>query len=766
MYAGSPRPLGASVAGEDGREGVNFAVWAPDAVRVELCLFDADGLIEEARLDLPCCTGGVWHGFVPGAGAGQVYGYRAHGPWEPAQGHRFNPAKLLLDPYAQEVVGRYGYDAQGQPADLGLYLGHDPDDPAWPDERDNAGVALKARVPAPAVPAPAGLDEPEDASRPRIAAHRAVLYELHVKGATRLHPGVPPALRGTYAGLAHPAFIAHLRGLGVTSVSLLPLQARADEQRLQRLGLANYWGYSTIAWLAPEPRYAADAARAGDEFRAMVRALHAAGIEVLLDIAFNHSAETDEWGPTLSLRGLANRRYYVPGFAPGEPAGAHDPSGPPGAAYANWTGCGNTLDFGEPRVVELALAALRHWASLGVDGFRFDLAPVLGRAGAQAPGFSRRAPFFAALLADAGLAHLKLVAEPWDLGPQGYQLGAFPPGWAEWNDRYRDTVRAFWLHEGGGPAATRGDLARRFAASSDIFQTDWRQPAASVNFVTAHDGFTLRDLVSYGQRHNLANGEDNRDGHAHNLSWNGGAEGPSDDPGVQAVRARLQRALVATLLLSPGTPMVLAGDEIGHSQQGNNNAYCQDNPTTWLDWAGADADLLAFVARCIALRRAIPALQSGAWLAPLDLADLAQGRCTQPPPPEGLWQSAWLRPDGQPMQPADWQAPGEGALAVVLRHAARGEGTDPGDGEDDSVGERPPRLSAVLLLFNAGDAPHDFALPASPPELSWHWRLASEQPRGLPMAAGVGAGADTHVRLPARSLWLALAAADAAPPFT
>lgn len=713
LSQGRPHPLGATPT----PEGVNFAVWAPDAARLELCVFDAAGAMEELRADLPCCSHGVWHGLLPGAQAGLVYGLRAHGPWDPAHGHRFNPAKVLLDPYAREVVGRYGFDADGRAADLSLYQGHDGDDPGWPDERDNAAVALKARVAAAPRAPVAALAEP-------VAPECRVLYEVHVKGATRRHPGVPEALRGTYAGLAHPAFVAHLQALGVTSVSLLPVHARADEQRLQRLGLSNYWGYSSIGFFAPEPRYAADAAGVREEFRAMVQALHRAGIEVILDVVFNHTGETDEHGPTLSFRGLANRRYYVPE--------AGDAS-----RYANWTGCGNCLNLAEPRAVELVLASLRHWLlEMGADGFRFDLAPVLGR-GPQ--GFSACAAFFGALQADDRLARAVLIAEPWDLGPDGYQLGHFPPAWLEWNDRYRDALRGFWLHDGSGPQTTRGDFARRFAASGDIFHRDWRRPPASVNYVCAHDGFTLRDLVSYGERHNEANGEHNRDGHGLNLSWNCGAEGESGDAAVLALRARLQRALLGTLLLSPGTPMLLAGDEIGHSQGGNNNAYCQDNGVSWLDWSRADGDLQAFAAAALALRREVAALRSADWLEPLSLHALQQPREAAPP---GRYLSAWLRADGRPMKPGDWQVEGQGALAIVLCHVRQ----QPGGGRHASL---------ALLLFNPDAWEQPFQVPPPPQGCAWRLRLDSGQPRGAP-AGGRPWGGGT-VALAARSLQVAVA---------
>jgi glycogen operon protein len=490
----------------------------------------------------------------------------------------------------------------------------------------------------------------------------------------------------------------HLQRLGVTTLSLMPVQYRADEQRLQRMGLSNYWGYATIGWFAPEPRYwsGRPGTTPGGEFRAMADAIHARGMELVIDVVYNHSAETDELGPTLSLRGIGNALYYH--LRPDDRA-----------LYENWTGTGNCLNLGEPRVLQLVMDSLRFWAcEMGVDGFRFDLAPVLARDARR--GFDARAPFLAAIAQDPVLSRTLLIAEPWDIGPGGYRLGEFPPGWLEWNDRYRDTQRGFWLRQAHGGKAGLGDFAHRFTASSEQFAHDGRAPTASVNFVTAHDGFTLRDLVSYNERHNQANGEDNRDGHGHNLSDNCGVEGPSDDPAVRALRTRLQRALLATLMLSQGTPMLLAGDELGHSQQGNNNAYCQDNETTWLAWTGAaaanididieadseaDSDagrLSAFVARLAALRREAPALRSTRWWP----AEPPQGA------PPGI---RWLRPDGEPMAPGDWQA--GTALAILFPNAATTTNDDQGD---------------WLVMVNAGPEAVTFTLPPG----AWRCCLASD----------------------------------------
>ncbi|WP_157265289.1 glycogen debranching protein GlgX [Azohydromonas aeria] len=671
LAPGRPWPLGATLT----QEGINFALAAPDASRVELCLFDAAGRTELRRLALPGCTHGIRHGFLPGAGIGLVYGWRVHGPWQPAQGHRFNPQKLLLDPYAREVVGRYdGSD---------LFLGHDPAHPQRPDTRDNAARALKARVVAEPPPLPAE-------AHVRVAPEDTVLYEVHLRGATMRHPGVPAELRGTYAGLAHPAFLDHVQRLGVTTLSLMPLAHRADEARLLKLGLSNYWGYSPIAWFAPEARYASPGGSPLAECRAMVDALHARGLEVLVDVVFNHSAELDEAGPTLSLRGIGNRAYHH--LRPGD-----------AAHYENWTGCGNTLKLSEPPALRLVMDALRFWVQhVGVDGFRFDLAPVLGR---DAGGFSARATFFAAVAQDPVLAGVKLVAEPWDIGPGGYQLGHFPAPWQEWNDRSRDALRGYWLTG----SLARGGFVHALAGSSEVFRPSRRGPLAGVNFVTAHDGFNLLDLVSWRERHNEANGEGNRDGHGHNLSVNCGVEGPSDDPAVAGLRLRLRRALLATLALSLGTPMLLAGDEIGHSQRGNNNAYCQDNETTWLDWANAESGLPDFVARCLALRRRHARLRMNRWF------DDGEVR--------------WLHPDGDRLAGNEWQRLDRRAFGAWLPDGGAG--------------------CELLLLFNPDGAPHRFTLPAGDGgEPGWRLVLRSDLDLVAPVLG------DDAV-LPGHSLWVA-----------
>ena len=715
---GRPWPLGASPARQGEAAGLNFAVWAPDASALELCLFDADGREELHRLPLPACSEGVWHGFLAGGGPGLVYGLRAHGPWAPQQGHWFNPAKLLLDPWAQEVVGRYGRQGPGAVADaalaaeLELFRACRNDDPQAPDARDNAAVALKARVPAPAAPHP---------RPPRPAVPRActVLYEAHVRALTRRHPDIPAELRGSYAALAHPAMLAHYRALRITTLSLLPLHFRADEGALQRRGLANHWGYAPIAWLAPETRYWSGrpgTSPAGELVEA-IDALHAAGLEVVVDVVFNHTAELDADGPLLSLRGLANARAYH--LVPDNPA-----------HYQDWTGCGNSVNLAEPRMVELVLGALRHWAThYAVDGFRFDLATTLGRD--RHGHFAQAAGFLAAVQAEPALAGLKLIAEPWDIGAGGYQLGAFPAGWMEWNDQFRDTMRGWWLRGAGD----RGMFAHRFAASAAQFHQGPRAPTASVNFLSAHDGFTLRDLVSFDHKHNHANGEHNRDGHHHNASWNCGLEGDSSDADVLALRAHLQRALLATLLCAQGTPMLLAGDEIGHSQRGNNNAYCQDNETTWLDWAAADRELLACVQRLLALRAALPALRQADWLRGPGTA-VGDGQD---------FSVSWLHPDGHALSGAQWADAGGRALAVHLRpprSASRAFAATP---PADAVAT-PPGPPDVLLLLNPEPAPGRFILPPG----RWHCVFDSDRADGRPAVAH----ADTAAAADAAALQL------------
>ena len=658
---GGPAPLGAHWDGA----GVNVAVFSAHATRIELCLFDADGRTEIARHDLPARTNEVFHGFLPGAGPGLVYGLRAHGPWAPEAGHRFNPAKLLLDPHARALVGPLTWHE--------ALFGHDRHAPggAWrPDPRDSAPYMPKAVVTAP-LPGPA-------APRPRIPWGRTVIVEAHPKGLTRLHPAVPEAQRGRLPALGHPDLIGHLKAQGITAVELLPIHAIAPDRHQAERGLPNYWGYSTLSFFAPEPAYLDATGAAG--LRDAVRRLHDAGIEVILDVVYNHTAEGDAHGTTLSWRGLDNASYYRLG-----PDGRTD----------DVTGCGNTLNLAHPRVLQMVLDSLRHWASeYEVDGFRFDLASALAREAHG--GFDPGAGFLDALMQDPVLSRLKLIAEPWDLGPGGYRLGGFPPGFAEWNDRFRDTARRFWR----GDAGMRGGMAAGLAGSADVFDHRGRRPHAGINFITAHDGFTLADLVSYERRHNAANGEDNRDGHGENFSANWGAEGPTEEPRIRATRGRVARALLATLFVAQGTPMLTAGDEFGRTQQGNNNAYCQDNAVSWVDWSLAGtpdgAAMMRFAARLAGLRAAHPSLRHDAFLHGDD----------EPLP--GMPDIAWFGADGAPLTPDAWDQPDDRALA--LRRLVCESGM----------------VDATLILMNAGGEARDVRLPAPP--LPWRVVLCSADP--------------------------------------
>ena len=678
--------LGAMLCEWDGVAGVCFSVWAPEAVAVEVQLF---GLDRESTgtVSLDASGDGIWSRFVPGLGAGQRYGLRAHGPWNPEAGQRFNPARLLLDPWALGLLG--------DSSRLALQTGHAVADPFKPDQHwaqhrpetaDNAAAMPLSVVVDSGAELAAGA---AIAPRPGVAADRVVMYEAHIKALTRLHTGMPPAQRGSYAGLAHPAMLAHLRCLGVTTVCLLPVHAHISERHLLARGLTNHWGYNTLNAFAPHAGYAActagrdpvnpaEAQSLRDEFRAMVDALHRAGIEVVLDVVFNHTAESDLDGPTLSWRGLGQNHWY----AMGERGVPH-----------NFSGCGNSLNVSEPRVLQWVMNSLRWWvAAYGVDGFRFDLAASLGRVAAQGHGFDRHAPLLSAMRQDPLLRDVRLIAEPWDIGPDGHRTGGFAPGWLEWNDGFRDGVRAFWL----GHPAHRSELATRVCGSGDKFRHSARSPLASVNLLTAHDGFTLADLTAYTQKHNGANGEDNRDGHGHNLAANGGAEGPSEDPAVRHRRGLWRRALLATLFCAQGTPQLLAGDEIGHSQRGNNNAYCQDNALTWLDWPRADRGLGDFVAGLTALRRAHPGLRQARWF---------DGR----PPADGAAPDiAWLDTDGAPLSAAAWSSHDHRTLAACITV---------GDGA------QPPQES-LLVVWHAGHAA-ELTLPPG------RWALRLDSARAL-----------------------------------
>ena len=660
LRPGRHEPMGATV--RDG--GVNFAVFSRHAQRIELCVFDEKGAHELERLPLHGPYDGIFHGFIPGAQPGLVYGLRAFGPYEPERGHRFNPHKLLLDPCAREVMGQF----QWLPEHHGYPLGHPHGAFAF-DTTDNAHTALKARV--------AASHTYDRSQAPRTEIGKLVLYEVHVKGFSQLHPEIPETLRGTYAGLAHPASIAHFKALGITTLSLLPVHYALDEPGLHERGLVNYWGYNTLGFFCPSPRLSTqpnDPSAAAQEFRAMVATLHAQGLEVVLDVVYNHSAEGNEQGPTLSFRGLDNANWYR--------LFSDDRS-----RCENLTGCGNTVNAAHPQVAQFILDSLRFWVQeMGVDGFRFDLAPVLGR---THHGFDPQAAFFSALRQDPVLNTVHLIAEPWDAAHDGYQVGRFPGRFLEWNDKFRDTVRSYWLQSFlDRQLVDRGELARRFTGSSDLFHHGQRQPTASVNFITAHDGFTLADVLRYSHKRNEANGEGNRDGRDGELCHNFGAEGHSDDPAILALRDRVRRAMVTTLLLAQGTPMLCAGDEIGNSQGGNNNAYCQDNPTGWLNWAERDTDFEAFVAHVLQLRRQNALLRHTDWFA---------GHFEPGGPPS----LQWIKPSGEAMQTQDWHDRFAGAFGcqITARQAV-------------TVGVATPP-NCVLIAFNPEPRPMRFHLGGS-----------------------------------------------------
>jgi len=703
---GSQFPLGATVTGAVTAAGpvtgTNFAVASDVADGMLLCLFDGNGA--ETRIPIRDCDAGVWHVFVPGAGAGQAYGYRATGPYDPAQGVRCHPARLLLDPYARAVSGTVTFGPE--------VLGYSGSGQDLPNETDSAPFVPRSVVVA---------DEPfgwHDGARGARAYADTIIYELHVKGFTMRHPGIPPELRGTYAGLGHPAAIAHLLDLGVTAVELLPVHESVPEAFLVRDGLTNYWGYNTIGYFAPNQAYSAAVAagRPGgqvDEFKAMVDALHTAGLEVILDVVFNHTAEGSDQGPTLCFRGLDNPSYYR--LDPGDPR-----------RYLDTTGCGNSLNAGDPLTLQLIMDSLRYWITeMHVDGYRFDLAPTLAR---QDGGFSARSAFFDLVSQDPVVSRAKLIAEPWDVGQaDSYDLGRFPPGWREWNGRYRDTMRDFWRSR---PVGLR-EFATRFCGSADMYGRSRRRPTATVNLITVHDGFTLRDLVSYNDKHNEANGQANRDGTDDNRSWNCGAEGPSADPDVLSLRDRQSRAMLATLLLSFGIPMLLGGDEMGRTQQGNNNAYCQDNEITWLDWTQAQAQaqgggLLDFTRRLIALRRAHPVFRRNRFLAGADARDLR-----------------WFTPAGAEMTDAGWSDTSSLAIALYL------DGYDAPDRAPDGTWLTDDDF---LVLVSAWWEPLSWTLPATRPEAEWQLMLDSHD---LTPPAGPGAErrkAGDHVTVGPRSV--------------
>ncbi|HEX7813478.1 MAG TPA: glycogen debranching protein GlgX [Burkholderiales bacterium] len=695
VWPGRPHPQGAHWDGE----GVNFALFSEHAEKVELCLFDDSGRREIQRIDVRHRSDHVWHCYLPEARPGMLYGYRVHGPYQPEQGHRFNPNKLLLDPYARYISGSLRWSD----AHFGYSIGHKREDLSF-DRRDSASGMPKCKV----------IDNAfswGDDRSPDVPWNEMVVYEVHVGGFTRQHPEVPQPLRGTYAGLCCPPVIDHLQRLGVTTIELMPVHAFVDDRRLVEQGLRNYWGYNTIGFFAPDMRYSASGKTA--EFKTMVKTLHSAGLEVILDVVYNHTAEGNHCGPTLSFRGVDNASYYrLTGDNP--------------RYYQDYTGCGNTLNMQHPRVLQLIMDSLRFWVTeMHVDGFRFDLAAALAR---ELHEVDRLGAFFDILRQDPVLSQVKLIAEPWDLGEGGYQVGNFPVGWAEWNDQYRDTMRAYWKGDGG----LIGDFARRLTGSSDLYGRNGRSPVASVNFVTAHDGFSLHDLVSYNDKHNEANGEENRDGSSNNLSWNCGAEGPTDDAGINALRERQKRNMLATVLLSQGVPMLLAGDEIGRTQRGNNNAYCQDNEISWLDWNLDDARkrLLEFTARVIELRRSHPVFRR---------RDFFQGK-----PLEGnaTKDIVWLKPDGTEMTADEWSKDFARCLGVYLS----------GDSvlETDRRG-RPLKDASFLILFNA----HHDRIPFRLPDIAggdWMPQLDTAFDTGAPQLGAAASG--TEYPLEGRSLAL------------
>jgi glycogen operon protein len=699
VWPGRPFPLGATWDGS----GTNFSLFSEHAERVELCLFDEDD--NEERIELGERTAFNWHAFLPGVGPGQRYGYRVHGPYDPRAGHRFNSAKLLIDPYAKSIEGKVRWNRAN-------VLPYVPD----PDAGDDADFERDDEDSAVAIPKCVVIDDRfdwEGDRRPNIPFDRTVIYETHVKGFTMRHPGVREDLRGTYAGLASEAAIEHLTSLGVTAVELLPIHHIADEAFLVDRGLTNYWGYSTIGYLAPHSGYAATGIRGQEvrEFKGMVKALHAAGIEVILDVVYNHTAEGNHLGPMLSFKGVDNMSYYR--LVPDDPH-----------FYMDFTGTGNSLNPVHPSVLRLIMDSLRYWVDeCHVDGFRFDLASALAR---EFYDVDRLASFFDVIHQDPILSQVKLIAEPWDVGPGGYQVGNFPVLWSEWNGIYRDTMRDFWRGQAGVNA-----FAARFTGSSDLYESDGRRPFASINFITAHDGFTLLDLVSYNSKHNEANLEDNRDGSDDNRSWNMGAEGPTDDPEINARRARQRRNFLATLLLSQGTPMLLGGDEIGRTQQGNNNAWCQDNEISWYDWDVDDDGerLFEFTRRLIALRREHPVFRRRQFLHGTE----EEG--------SGLPDAWWFRTDGRRMTKRDWES------AHTVGMFLNGEEIAAPDENGNRVID-----DSFLLLFNGGQEDCDFRLPPARFGQRWTCELRTDVADTQPAVTQVSAG--EHITVHALSLIL------------
>jgi glycogen operon protein len=671
LSEGKPHPRGASWDGQ----GTNFAVFSANATKVELCIFDGEGRRELERITLPEYTNQVWHGYLPGIRPGTPYGYRVHGPYEPAAGHRFNPNKLLLDPYACAHMG----DLQWNPALFG-YRMESQDDLTF-DDRDSAPFMPKCTV----------VDPNFDWSGPRGRKHirwdDTIIYETHVRGLTKLHPAVPPHLRGTYAGFATKEVLQYLKSLGITAVELLPVHTFVNDSHLLEKGLTNYWGYNTIGFFAPDPRYAASRPDSLREFKEMIARIHDAGLEVILDVVYNHTAEGNERGPTLSFKGIDNASYYR--LLPDEPR-----------YYINDTGTGNTLNVNHPRVLQMVMDSLRYWVEhTHVDGFRFDLGTILAR---EPNGFDNQSGFLKACSQDPLLGTVKLIAEPWDCGPGGYQVGGFPPGWAEWNDKYRDQVRDFW--RGELPVSL---LADRLSASASLFNHQGRRPWACVNFITAHDGFTLNDVVSYNDKHNEANGEQNADGSTDNRSWNCGAEGPSDDPAILSLRHRQRRNMLAILLLSQGTPMILGGDEFGRTQRGNNNAYCQDTEISWYDWnfGEAGSSLIRFVQSLTALRHNYPILRRNLFLNGQYVEEL------------GVRDVSWIDATGLPREEQHWQDPTLRCFGMLL------------DGRAQTSGIRQRGKEATLLIiYNAHHEGVDFILPECEGGREWSLLVDTNMP--------------------------------------
>jgi isoamylase len=667
---GLPFPLGASWDGL----GVNFAIFSANATKVELCLFDSAGEVELERIELPEYTDEIFHGYLPDAHPGQVYGYRVYGPYDPKNGHRFNHNKLLIDPYAKQLVGELKWSE----ALFGYTIGH-PDDDLSFDERDSAPFVPKCKVIDPAYTW--GREQRVD-----VPWDKTIFYETHTRGFTMRHPSVPDEVKGTFAGLMVDDVIKHIKGLGVTSIELLPIHAFVNDQHLLEKGMTNYWGYNTLAFFAPDPRYLAHGKIS--EFKEMVAHMHHANLEVILDVVYNHTAEGNERGPTLSMRGIDNASYYR--LMPDDKR-----------YYINDSGTGNTLDLSHPCVLQMVTDSLRYWATeMHVDGFRFDLATILGR---YHDGFSERHSFLVACRQDPVLRSVKLIAEPWDCGPGGYQVGNFAPGWAEWNDKFRDNIRAFWKGDEGQLA----DFANRMTASGNLFNQRGRRPYASVNFITAHDGFTLHDLVSYNDKHNEDNDENNQDGSNDNRSWNCGVEGPTDDPEINALRLRQMRNFFSTLLLAQGTPMVVAGDEFARTQHGNNNAYCQDSEIGWVNW-DLDEDgkaLLAFVKRLIKLRQSYPILRRSRFL----VGDYNEAL--------GVKDVTWLSPSGEEMSIEQWEDPNGRCLGMLM------------DGRAQETGIRRRGSEATLLLLvNSHHDGVNFTLPEVPEGLNWTSLIDTNQP--------------------------------------